>query len=87
VQNMGIIPEESWWQHLVTNAGMVAVVNSVLAGVFAGMLTRFASSLHVYYAAAAGLAVFAASVVAHQRYQLKRYTEFEGRLKTLFPSE
>ena len=87
VQNMGIIPEESWWQHLVTNAGMVAVVNSVLAGVFAGMLTRFTTSLHVYAAAGLGFAVFAASVVAHHRYQIKRYTEFEGRLKTLFPSD
>lgn len=87
VQNMGIVPGESWWQHLVTNAGMVAVVNSVLAGVFAGMLTRFTSSLHVYYAAGIGLAVFVASVVAHHSYQLKRFTEFEGRLKTLFPSE
>lgn len=87
VQNMGIVPRESWWQHLVTNAGMVAVVNSVLAGVFAGMLTRFASSLHVYYAAGAGLAVFASSLVAHYRYQMRRFTEFEGRLKTLFPSD
>ena len=87
VQNMGIVPEESWWQHLVTNAGMVAVVNSVLAGVFAGMLMRFTTSLSVYYAAGIGLAVFAASVVAHHRYQLKRYIQFEGRLKTLFPSD
>ena len=86
IQNMGIAPSNSWWQHLVTNAGMVAVINSVLAGVFAGMLVRFASPLPVYAAVGIGVAVFAASVVAHQRYQLKKYIEFEGRLKTLFPS-
>lgn len=87
VQNMGIVPEESWWQHLVTNAGMVAVVNSVLAGVFAGMLVRFATSLNVYVAAGLGVAVFVAGVVTHHRYQVKKYIEFEGRLKTLFPSD
>ena len=32
-----------------------------------------------------GAAVFAASVFAHYRYQIKRYSEFEARLKTLFP--
>lgn len=87
VQNMGIVPRESWWQRLVTNAGMVAVVNSVLAGVFAGMLTRFATSLHIYAVTGVGLAIFVASVAAHYRYMLKKFTEFEGRLKTLFPSD
>jgi hypothetical protein len=87
VQNMGIVPKESWWQHLVTNAGMVAVVNSVLAGVFTGMLVRFVTSLPVYVAAGAGVAVFLVSVIAHHSYQLKKFTEFEGRLKTLFPTD
>ena len=31
------------WQHFVTNAGTVSVVNSVLAGAFARVLSRFAS--------------------------------------------
>jgi hypothetical protein len=48
----------------------VAVINSVLAGVFAGVLSEFASSLPIIAAAGLGIAIFAVSVVAHRRYQL-----------------
>jgi hypothetical protein len=33
------------------------------------------------------VAVFALGVSAYQRYQMNKYAEFEGRLKTLFPSD
>ncbi len=87
LHDMGIVPRESKWQHFVTNAGTVSVINSALAGVFAGMPARFASPWPVNACAGLGAAVFALSVYAHRRYQLNRYAEFEGRLKTLFPSE
>ncbi len=87
LHNMGIIPRESKWQHFVTNAGTVSVINSVLAGVFAAMLFRFASPWPIYVSAGLGVAVFALSVYAHRRYQMNRYVEFEGRLKTLFPGK
>src|ERR1043165_1375795 len=56
LHNMGIIPRasESKWQLLVTNAGTVSVINSVLAGVFAGMLARFASPWPVSVCAGLG---------------------------------
>jgi hypothetical protein len=66
---------------------MVAVINSVLAGVFAGMLFRFAFSLPIYTAAGSGLAVFAVSVVVLQRYQLNKFALVESRLQMLFPSD
>jgi len=87
LHNMGILPRESKWQHFVTNAGTVSVINSVLAGVFTAMLSRFASPWPIYVCAGLGVLVFAFSVYAHRRYQINRYVEFEGRLKTLFPSE
>lgn len=85
LHGMGIVPAP--WQHFVTNAGMVAVINSVLAGVFAGMLSAYVASLSMAVLAGIGVAVFTVSVVAHRRYQLNRYTVYEARLETLFPSE
>lgn len=87
LHNMGIVPSASPWQHMVTNAGMVAVINSVLAGVFAGMLASFAASLPMFLSAGGGVSVFVLSVVAHRRYQLQKYTVFEARLETIFPSD
>jgi hypothetical protein len=85
LQGIGINPSK--WQHFLTSAGMVAVINSVLAGVFAGMLFRFAFSLPIYTAAGSGLAVFVVSVVVLQRYQLNKFALVESRLKMLFPSD
>jgi fatty-acid desaturase len=65
---------------------MVAVINSILAGVFAGMLAAFAAALPLYAAAGIGAAVLATSVIAHRRYQINKYAEFEIRLETLFPA-
>lgn len=87
LHDMGIVPRESKWQHFVTNAGTISVINSVLAGVFAGLLSRYASPWPLPVCAGLGLAVFAASVYAHHRYQMNKYAEFEGRLKTLFPGD
>jgi len=47
--NMGIVPNNSAWQHFVTNAGMISVINSILAGVFSGILSRFGFTVkHIY---------------------------------------
>jgi hypothetical protein len=86
LHNMGIVPSSSEWQHFVTNAGMIAVINSVLAGVFAGLLAGLASSWPIYVSGGLGIAAFALSVAAHRRYQLNKYKEFEPRLKILFPT-
>jgi hypothetical protein len=85
LRDMGLV--YSNWNHFVTNAGMVAVINSVLAGVFAGLLSKFASSLSIYAVAGLGIAVFVVSVIAHRRHQLNKYAQVESRLETLFPSD
>ncbi len=86
LKGMGI-PSSSNWQHFVTNAGTVAVINSTLAGAFAGMLVRFLTPLNLYGVIGTGIAVVAAAAVAHHRYQMRRYAESEKGLETLFPSE
>jgi hypothetical protein len=83
LQGLGLNPSK--WQYFLTSSGMVAVINSVLAGVFAGMLLRFALSLPIYAAAGSGIAVFLVSVIVHNRYQLYKFAQVESRLEILFP--
>ena len=37
----------SWWQVFLTTAGMIAVINSVLVGVFVGLLLAALLSFHL----------------------------------------
>lgn len=85
LQSIGIKP--STWQYFLTGSGMVAVINSILIGVFAGLFSRFAFSLHIYTGIGVGVAVFAVSVFAHHRHQLRRFTDVGDRLEMLFPSK
>ena len=83
LDSLGVVPVK--WQLFLTNSGMVAVINSVLAGVFTGMLFKFSPALPLYAATGTGLAVFVFSVIAHYRYQSKMYAGVERGLKTLLP--
>lgn len=84
-RSMGIVP--SSWQLFIANAGMAAVINSVLVGVFAGMLCRFAFAVPVYASFGLGIAFFLLSVLLHRRWQLQEIKRVESRLNTLFPSD
>jgi hypothetical protein len=83
LQAIGIKPRT--WQFFLTGSGMVGVINSILGGVFAGIVARFGASLHIYIAAGTGIAVFAASVFLHHKLQIRRFTEVGDRIKMLFP--
>ena len=67
-------PEEhiSWWQTFLTTAGMVAVINSVLAGSFVGLLLA-ALALPLWVGTAAGVAAFLVSLGSQQRYQWRQW--------------
>jgi hypothetical protein len=84
---MGIVPTDSKWDLFQTSAGMVAVINSVIGGVFAGLLGRFLFSLPVYADFGLGVLFFAAGVFVQRHYIVREFVELEGRLKTLFPSD
>ena len=72
----------TWWQVFLTTAGMIAVINSVLAGSFVGLLlAAFTSPL--WAATSAGTVTFFVSVALHQRYQWGQWK----RVKRLFPSQ
>lgn len=85
LQSIGIKP--ATWQYFLTGSGMIAVINSILIGVFAGLISRFAFSLHLYACAGLGIAVFSVSLFVHHRHQLSRFAEVGSRLKILFPGD
>jgi hypothetical protein len=85
LQSVGIFPAK--WQLFLTSSGMVGVINSILAGVFVGMLSRFVFTLPIYADAGLGISVFIISVIVHHRYQSKKFSEVGNRMKTLFPKD
>lgn len=76
-----------WWQLFLTTAGMIAAINSILAGAFAGLLIYhfFASPLLLCLSVA--IVIFLVVLVAHQRYQWGVWRREERCLNVLFPSE
>jgi hypothetical protein len=83
LQAVGIKPRT--WQFFLTGSGMVGVINSILAGVFAGIVARFGGALHIYAAIGTGVGVFAVSVFLHHKHQIRRFTAVGDRIKALFP--
>jgi hypothetical protein len=83
--SLGIKPAK--WQLFLTGSGMVGVINSVLAGVFAGMVARFAVPLSIYMCAGVGIALVVASVIGHHFYQLRKFADVGSRMKILFPNQ
>src|SRR6266571_3027896 len=69
----------SWWQVFFNIAGMIAVINSVLAGSFVGLLcAAFTSPLWV--STISGVVTFLLSVMLQQRYQWKQRMRQAGNL-------
>ncbi|HJU53621.1 MAG TPA: hypothetical protein VJ715_03580 [Pyrinomonadaceae bacterium] len=84
LQAIGIKPKT--WQYFLTGSGMVGVINSILVGVFTGIVLRFGVSLHIYAIVSIGAVVFAVSVWLHYKHQIRRFTEVGERMKMRFPS-
>jgi hypothetical protein len=84
LRNVGLIP--AGWQLFMTAAGMVQVINGVVAGVLVGMVISWAFALSLPIGAAAGIAVFLFSVAAQQRYQARYWERVEEHLDVRFPN-
>ena len=76
----------SWVQVFLSMAGMMAVINSVLAGSFVGLLLA-ALTLPLVVTTSAGVVTFLVSVGLHQRYQWRQWMRLERHLPVLFPSQ
>jgi hypothetical protein len=81
-------PSRWWglWQQMLSIAGAIAVINSVLAGVFVGF------ALHAVFALALAptIAICAAVVIAgsalHLRYMEREHRAFSRHFETMFPN-
>lgn len=80
------MPKE-WWQLFLTTAGMIAAINSILAGAFAGLLIYHLFALPLLLCMGVAIVIFLLVLLAHQRYQWRSWRQAERCLKVLFPSE
>jgi hypothetical protein len=64
-----------------TTASMVGVVTSVVLGVLAGVASFRAAGLTQPWSLAAGVVVFAASETLHLRWERRRWTRWDRRMK------
>jgi hypothetical protein len=76
----------SRWQVFLSMAGMMAMINSVLAGSFVGLLLA-AFTLPLAVTTGVGVVIFLASVSLHQRYQWRQWRRLDRQLPVLFPSQ
>ena len=77
----GIHP--SWWQVFFTTAGMIAAINSVLVGVFVGLLLSALFTFPLLACTSAGVLTFLVSFGIHQRYQWGQWSRLEQDLAAL----
>jgi hypothetical protein len=84
-QNFGA--PASIFQHFVSTAGLVSVINSILTATFVGLLTFSLFDASVFMCITTGVVIFAASVALYTRHQHQHWKENEEHLKVLFPSE
>ncbi len=74
----------SWWQVFLTTAGMIAAINSVLVGVFVGLLLSALFTFPLLVCTSAGVVTFLVSFGILQRYQWLQWRRLEQSLGDLF---
>src|SRR5215472_14996681 len=80
------VMQPPWWQVFLSTAGMIAVINSVLAGGFAGLLLA-AFTLPLWVCTSAGVIAFLVSLVLQQRYQWSQWIRLVRIMPGLFPGQ
>jgi len=83
----GVFRRARWWQGFLTLAGILAVINSILAGVFLGLLVSQLLALSLPLCVTLGLGVFLVILVAQLRYQYTQWQDAIRQLGVLFPRE
>ena len=78
--------QTSWWQVLLNTAGMIAVINSVLAGSIVGLLLA-AFTFPLWISTSVAIVTFLLSVALLQRYQWRQWMRQAHTMPVLFPSQ
>lgn len=76
----------SRWAILLSAAGTIAIINSIVGSVLIGILMRVASCLPTLLSILVGSVVFIVMFIAHQRYQVRRLQKAEKETEIRFPS-
>lgn len=84
ISNMSM--RSGWLQTFLSTAGMIAVITSVLAGGFVGVLLAALFHLPLDMAIGAAALAFLAGVIVLQRYQWKQWLRNSATTEVLFPS-
>lgn len=85
MRNMGA--SYSRWQGFLTTAGMIAVIDSIIAGVFCAMLLYALFTLPLPICTIVGGGMFALSLFLFQNYQANRWGRAARSIPVEFPSE
>lgn len=83
--SVGITP--SRWQIFLITPGMIAVINSVLVGVFVGLLSAYIFTLSLVISVSVGVVAFVLSVGIQQRHHWRRFKGTEQAIPALFPGD
>ena len=74
------------WQSFFTTAGLIAVINSVIAGGFVGILVANIFVASALVCVLCSVVLFGLSLLVHQLYQTGKWQAIERNEKVLFPS-
>jgi hypothetical protein len=74
----------TWRQIFLTAPGMIAVINSLLAGVFVGLLLSGLFNLSLLACTSAAVVTFLGSVGIHQRHHWKQFKRLDQSVPVLF---
>ena len=75
------------WQVFFAPPGMIAVINSVILGVFVGLLLNGLLALSLLVCTVAGVVTFLVSVSMHLRYYWEQVKRRDRNLPVIFPSQ
>lgn len=84
VRNFGA--QASMFQQFVSTAGVISVINSVLAAVFVGLSLFALFHFVILLCSLMACLVFATSLVLYMRYQHRHWATNEQQMTVLFPS-
>lgn len=74
-----------WWQVFMTAAGVVEVINGVVAGVLAGMAAHQLAGLTLLPSTGAGIVAFVSIVTAQHAFSFRYWEGMERHITDLFP--
>ena len=84
LRHLGLVAP--WWQMFMTAAGVVEVINGVVAGTLAGMALEQWSQISLLTSVGVGVVAFVVVVAAQHRYAFRLWDRVERHIVDVFPA-